>query len=161
ETPFEIGQIKGTAMPRVVLPLERSLTREPTGACRGRTALDGASWPLFRIDRMGEPKLLGYLHGSAGDQYWLERPLGECARRSAGLPFFLHDLIPQGFLGRGIPRRFPELALPEDIAEWNDEHVLTYLSRRGDDCIGDLVLGDESLQRWLAPERTESREPDY
>jgi len=120
------------------------VTSELGGACRGRAV----SWPLFQIDLAGEPKLLGRLHRLAQDQYWFDEPLAACGPLSDGLPFFLHDLIPQGFLGRGLPRRFSDLALPPDIADWDDKHVLTYLCRRGEDSIGNLVLGDESLQRF-------------
>ena len=147
-------------MRRVFPPLERPVTSELTGACRGRAV----SWPLFQIDLAGEPKLLGRLHRLAQDQYWFDEPLAACGPLSEGLPFFLHDLIPQGFLGRGLPRHFSELALPQDIADWDDKHVLTYLCRRGEDNIGNLVLGDESLRRFLERMRAEasySRQSDY
>jgi hypothetical protein len=48
-----------------------------------------------------------------------------------------------------VPRRYPELGLPERITDWHDGDVLTYLTRRGEDCVGNLLLGDESLQRYL------------
>jgi hypothetical protein len=120
----------------------------------------GSSWPMFQVDKTGEPKLLGRLHALARDQYWFDAPLGEYPRLSDGLPFFLQDLIPQGFLGRTLPHRFPELDLPERITDWNDDHVLIYLCRRGDDCVGDLVLGDESLQRFLKQSRARPAHTD-
>jgi hypothetical protein len=120
----------------------------------------GSSWPMFRIDREGEPKLLGHLHALANEQYWFDASLGEYPRLSDGLPFFLQDLIPQGFLGRTVPHRFPELKLPERITDWNDEHVLIYLCRRGEDCVGDLLLGDESLQRFLKRSGTDAPTTD-
>jgi hypothetical protein len=123
----------------------------------------GSSWPMLRIDAEGEPKLLGRLHALANDQYWFDAALGDYPRLSDGLPFFLQDLIPQGFLGRTLPHRFPELGLPERVTDWNDEHVLIYLCRRGEDCIGDLLLGDESLQRFLKPsgKGTPNTQRDY
>jgi hypothetical protein len=111
----------------------------------------GSSWPMFRIDADGQPKLLGRLHALANNQYWFDAPLGVYPRLSDGLPFYLQDLIPQGFLGRTVPHRFPELGLPERVTDWNDDHVLIFLGRRGEDCIGDLLFGDESLQRFLKP----------
>lgn len=84
----------------------------------------------------------------ARDQYWFSAAAAQ-SYVSDGLPYFLQDLWPQGFIGRTVPRRFPELALPERITDWNDNHVLTYLSQRGEDCIGNLVVGDESLRRYL------------
>jgi hypothetical protein len=112
----------------------------------------GASWPLFRVDAEGHPSLLGKLSALARDQYWLDTAIGEHAQLSDGLPFFLQDLVPQGFIGRTIPHRFPELGLPQRIVDWNDDQVLAYLSQRGEDCIGDLILGDESLARFLKPQ---------
>ncbi len=109
----------------------------------------GSSWPLFCISPAGEPALLGRLHALSKDQYWLDAAIGKLPQLSDGLPFFLQDLIPQGFIGRTVPRRFRELGLPERITDWNDDHVLAYLSQRGEDCVGNLMLGDESLQRFL------------
>jgi hypothetical protein len=109
----------------------------------------GSSWPLLVIDTEGIPRLLGRLHALARDQYWLDSPIGRHPRLSEGLPFYLQDLIPQGFLGRTVPTRFPELSLPARITDWNDDQVLTYLCRRGEDSIGNLILGEESLQRFL------------
>lgn len=110
----------------------------------------GSSWPLMRIDAEGRPVLLGHLHALARDQYWIDSELGNTARLSDGLPFYLQDLAPQGFLGRIVPRRFHDLGLPARITDWNDDHVLTYLCLRGENCMGDLLLGEESLQRYLA-----------
>jgi hypothetical protein len=115
----------------------------------------GYSWPLFRIGADGAPVLLGRLHALSRDQYWFDAPLGSFQRLSDGLPFYLQDLIPQGFIGRTVPRRYPELTLPDRITDWNDDHVLAYLCQRGEDCIGNLLLGDESLQRYLRHFRTE------
>jgi hypothetical protein len=107
-------------------------------------------WPLIQIDTHGVPRMLGRIHARARDQFWLDAPIGNYSQLSDGLPFFLQDLIPQGFIGRTVPNRFPELGLPERVADWNDDHVLAYLCQRGEDCIGDLILGEESLQRFLS-----------
>ncbi|HKT72044.1 MAG TPA: type II toxin-antitoxin system HipA family toxin YjjJ [Steroidobacteraceae bacterium] len=109
----------------------------------------GSSWPIFSVSTTGSPTLLGRLNALARDQYWFDAVSTEHSGVSDGLPYFLQDLWPQGFIGRTVPRRFPELGLPERITDWNDAHVLTYLCRRGEDCIGDLIVGDESLQRFL------------
>lgn len=85
----------------------------------------------------------------ARDQYWFSAVAAAHSHLSDGLPYFLQDMWPQGFIGRTVPRRFPELALPERLTDWNDSHVLTYLSQRGEDCIGNLIVGDESLRRYL------------
>jgi hypothetical protein len=115
---------------------------------------------VFVVDATGTPNLHGGLHALARDQYWFDAELGESSGLSDGLPFFLQDMIPQGFVGRTVPRRFPELGLPERITDWNDDHVLAYLCQRGEDCIGNLMLGDESLRRFLQHSTTEGASID-
>ncbi|HEY6927512.1 MAG TPA: type II toxin-antitoxin system HipA family toxin YjjJ [Steroidobacteraceae bacterium] len=115
----------------------------------------GASWPVFVVDQEGTLAPCGELFALAQEQYWFEAAgAGRRSLLSDGLPYFLQDLRPQGFIGRAIPKRFPELELPQKIADWSDAHALTYLSRRGEDCVGNLFLGDESLQRYLQARRT-------
>lgn len=68
-----------------------------------------------------------------------------------GFPFFLSDLRPQGYLGRGIARRIAAThALPPDPRDWQDDDTLVYLATAGHDLPGDLVLGDTCLRRALA-----------
>ncbi len=115
---------------------------------RRELPLIGSFLPIFRVDREGEARLIGRMHALAREQYWFDAP-GTDHGLFDGLPFFLQDLWPQGFIGRTIPGRFPELGLPERVTDWSDTHVLGYLCRRGEDCIGDFIVGDESLQRYL------------
>jgi hypothetical protein len=48
-----------------------------------------------------------------------------------------------------VPRTFADLELPERVADWTDEHFLTYLTRRATDA-GSLIVGEESMDRYLA-----------
>jgi hypothetical protein len=67
-----------------------------------------------------------------------------------GLPFFLTDLRPQGYLGRATARRLPgSLGLPLDPREWSDDQTLFYLREWGDDLPGNLTLGDGPTGRAL------------
>jgi hypothetical protein len=57
---------------------------------------------------------------------------------------------PEGFVGRAFAlRQNQELDLPERLNEWNEDHVLIALARRGEDIMGNLIIGDESLDRYL------------
>ena len=67
-----------------------------------------------------------------------------------GIPYFLQDGRPAGFLGRAVPGPFPELNLPDRVVDWTDEHVLVYLTQRAPDMPGALVVGAESMDRYLA-----------
>lgn len=109
----------------------------------------GDQWPIFEIDALGAPVQRGRLYALHGNQYWFEARTALHSSLTDGLPYFLQDLWPQGFIGRTVPRRHPDLDLPERIADWNDDHVLTFLVRRGEDLIGSWVIGDESLERYL------------
>jgi hypothetical protein len=86
-----------------------------------------------------------------------------------GLPFFLADLRPQGFLGRATARRLPgTLGLPLDPRDWSDDQTLFYLREWGDDLPGNLTLGDGPTGRALnacppdpiTPETREARYPE-
>ncbi len=113
----------------------------------------GRRLPVFRVAERGEATAFGTLHFLWGGQHWWER--GEDSRLFTGLPPALADMAPQGYLGQGFSTRFPELGLPQRIADWSDDHRLIALARRGDDCVGDLVVGDESLARFLASSPSE------
>lgn len=117
----------------------------------------GTHWPLYRIDEHGRPQVFGELTALHGDGClvaaatppdWLR---GEFADGLfPGLPWFLDDQRPQGFLGRQFGQRWArELGLPANIARWNADAVLTALLLHGDDGPGDFVLGDTALERAL------------
>lgn len=111
----------------------------------------GARWPLRRIDEHGHVHDLGTLHALAGGEYLLDAASQsfEWAGVTPGLPYYLQDQRPAGFLGRAVPARYPELALPQRVVDWNDDHYLRYLTQRGSDTVGDLVLGDRALDEAL------------
>jgi hypothetical protein len=45
-----------------------------------------------------------------------------------------------------------DLQLPPRWTDWSDHHILTALSRRGEDLPGNLIVGEESFARWQALE---------
>lgn len=122
----------------------------------------GSQWPLRRIDADGAIHDLGSLHALAADQYFFE-PAKQArfagGGLSNGLPYFLQDQRPAGFLGRAVPRRYPELNLPQRTVDWTDDHYLRYLTRQGSDAIGDLILGNEAFDRYLADKPSASPLP--
>lgn len=67
-----------------------------------------------------------------------------------GLPWFLDDQRPQGFLGRAFARRVAaDIGASEDLTRWQTDDVILGLLRHGDDQPGDLVLGEAALQNAL------------
>jgi hypothetical protein len=106
---------------------------------------------VHRISRDGESSPIGALIPLRPEHFWFENR--EDSRRSAlfqSLPWFMSDMRPQGYLGRLFPGTFPELQLPDHVGQWNEDHALYALARRGEDAVGNLIVGDESLARWLA-----------
>jgi hypothetical protein len=126
-------------------------------ALRHQLSEVGSSWPVFAVSEHGKASPLGKLHALASEQYWFASTDDRHSLLTDGIPYFLHDLWPQGFIGRTVPRRYPELGLPDRVQDWNDAHLLTYLTRRGDDSIGNFIVGDESFQRYLRDLQSEPR----
>jgi hypothetical protein len=115
----------------------------------------GSQWPLRRVDESGEIHELGILFSLAADEYYLYVYPGAqesgfaWGGLSQGLPYFLQDQRPGGFLGRAIPARYPDLNLPERVADWNDDQYLRYLTLRGSTAVGDLILGNPAFDDYL------------
>jgi HipA-like C-terminal domain len=115
----------------------------------------GSAWPLYRVGRDGEPVEFGTLHSLVADEFYLEASQAATAAGfavaslSAGIPYLLQDQRPGGFIGRAIPRRFPQLHAPPRIQDWTDEHYLRYLTTYGSDVVGDLILGRPALDDYL------------
>lgn len=64
------------------------------------------------------------------------------------LPWVFDEMAPSGFLARRFARWYPELRLREDRQIWRSEDVVQAISRRGEDLPGNLLIGDESLERF-------------
>jgi hypothetical protein len=119
----------------------------------------GTQVPVYRIGTKGNVQRYGVMHLLAEGRHWIERD--GAGTLFAGLPPFASDMSPQGYMGRSFPIRYPELGLPARITDWNDDHRLIALARRGEDCVGDLVIGSESLDRFLADTPRPVRREDY
>ncbi|WP_300616102.1 type II toxin-antitoxin system HipA family toxin YjjJ [Dokdonella sp.] len=118
----------------------------------------GSHWPLYRIDADARPERIGELHALHGDGFFFESggeppalTHGDVASGLyPGVPWFLDNQRPQGFLGRAFARRVAaDIGAPNDIGTWRGDDVVLALLRHGDDQPGDLVLGEASLQRAL------------
>lgn len=129
-----------------------ALTRELPGV--------GTRASLYRVDGSGRTDRLGVLHFLARGDHWLEREAGR-GQSFDGLPPFADDMRPQGYIGRGFPVTHPDLKLPSRITDWDNDHHLIALARRGEDCVGNLILGEESADRALAAQPSPRARADY
>ena len=67
-----------------------------------------------------------------------------------GLPWFLQDLRPQGYIGRAFCHAYADtLGLSNALSEWSDDDVIYALSMFGEDSPGDLIVGNVAMQRYL------------
>lgn len=108
----------------------------------------GDRLPVYRIDSTGNVHQAGTLISLWGGKFWWES--GLLSSLHPGLPWFIQDMRPEGFTGRAFAHRAAgELGLPQRLSDWNDDDVLYALARRGEECMGDLLVGDESLERYL------------
>lgn len=111
-------------------------------------------WDEFTISRVtadGQLQHWGTLHPVAPEGYVLshvqESRAGEFHQ---GLPWWMQDMRPQGFLGRNLVKAVAEpLDLPRDLRMWRDDHVLLALAESSDDSVGNLLIGHYARQRWL------------
>ncbi|RLB67561.1 MAG: type II toxin-antitoxin system HipA family toxinoxin YjjJ [Deltaproteobacteria bacterium] len=115
----------------------------------------GSDFPVYKVDEDGNIHPLGHLQTLRGNQYWWVDS-SEGGVLYDHLPWFIQDMRPEGFVGRAFAiRQNHGLDLPARLNEWNNDHVLIALARRGEDIIGNLIIGDESLQRYLDASREE------
>ncbi|MGH8324806.1 MAG: type II toxin-antitoxin system HipA family toxin YjjJ, partial [Steroidobacteraceae bacterium] len=67
-----------------------------------------------------------------------------------GLPYFLHDLRPDGFLGRQFARMHAQLLqLSDDPRNWPDDDALYAISLLGADHSGNFIVGEGAYRLWL------------
>jgi len=119
--------------------------------------LETSRFPLFRIDERGAARSAGELFTlAARETVWM--PAGLV---SNGLPIELADARPSGFLGRLFSATHADLRLPERVADWSDHHILSAMSRRGEDLPGNLLIGDETFARWQALHPAAGTHDDY
>ncbi len=119
----------------------------------------GRSAPLFHVDATGEARETGQITFLRGGASWIDE--SGHATLFVGLPPALADMAPQGYLGRGFSARFPELGLPPHVPYWTDDHRLRALALRGEDTVGNLIVGNESFARFLAWSPPSTSPADY
>jgi DNA-binding transcriptional ArsR family regulator len=158
---LEIAQaltVHQSTVSRALRPLEQSgrvvrLLGRTRGARYGlarAVGTVGTPWPLYQIDAEGTPLELGTLYAIERDHFAVRGGPPRIEGIFEGIPYFLRDARPAGFLGRALPAAHPELNLPARVQDWTDAHVITYLARRGSESVGNLILGTEALDRYLS-----------
>ena len=80
-----------------------------------------------------------------------------------GLPWWVNDMRPQGFLGRAYARQHATgLGLPPDVRHWSDTDALRALVSSGGDTVGNLLLGELARDRFVnSPAPSVAQANDY
>lgn len=128
--------------------------------------------PLFRVSKLATMHASGtlaftsraasHLRGFRPD--WLRDEFA--AGQFPGIPWFLDDQRPQGFLGRQLARcRSAELTLPSDVTLWSDDMVLDVLLEFGSEGTGNFVIGSRAAAAtsslWRSPVLQAERQDSY
>lgn len=134
-------------------------TRSTAYAARHVTSA-GSQWPLYRLRPDATLEALGELHALTGDTFHFQsntvRPNltrsadGDVPAFFPGLPWYLDELRPQGFLGRTFAHRAARsLGVPNDLNRWQLSDTLLALVNAGGTQSGDLLLGGAAAQQAL------------
>lgn len=139
---------------RALAPLLRSGQVLRVGAARSQRYLlprpiegVGSEVPMMRVDTEGRASPFGRMVPLPGGRFWVDEADG-LSELHDGLPWFLQDMRPQGFMGRTFANNHPELRLPGDLRHWSDDDVLKALVQAGDDLPGNLIVGEPAFERF-------------
>ena len=166
----EVARRLGLSQPTVWRVLKAMPDTVFIGAGRGsrcglrhRIGNHGDRWPLFRINPDGQVVDLGELEALAGDQWRVtfrqEDPLlsaGLVNGISEGWPWFLHELCPQGFMGRAFAQQHSRpLGVSKDLNVWGSDNFLLAAYIYGSDLPGNILIGDHDIR--LPDQQPEAR----
>ena len=105
--------------------------------------------PVYRVNAEGQIKTLGQLIPVRPHGFVMVQANGEVVFHE-GLPWWVNDMRPQGFLGRAYARQHATgFGLPPDVRNWSDTDALRALLSSGGDAVGNLLLGDLARDRFV------------
>jgi HipA-like C-terminal domain len=159
-------QISRPTMARAIGQMAGEIVR--IGAARAtRYALRDRFRPLpdiavYRVTATGQIATMGTLYPVRPDGFVMAQTDGVTTHHE-GLPWWLNDMRPQGFLGRAYAHRHaPSLGLPADVRHWSDTDALRALLASGADPVGNVLLGEVARDHFVnAPAPQASAPADY
>ncbi len=106
---------------------------------------------VYRVGQEGNVALIGQLVLVQPSGYWFEHKASVYRSKFyPSIPWFICDMRHDGFVGRAFAHgEGVSLGLPAKLNDWSDDHIIAALVRRGEDAIGDLLIGDESVTRYM------------
>ena len=165
-TSAELQTLLGVSQPtvsRALAPLVIAGEVLQTGAARRRRYLlprsisgVGSELPVVRVDAEGQVTPFGRIVPLPGGRFWVDEADG-VSEPHAGLPWFLDDVRPQGFIGRTFAQAHPELQLATDPRHWSADDALKALVWFADDLPGNLIVGGPAFERFHTLDERASR----
>ena len=107
---------------------------------------------LYLIDAKGSIERIGRLYFERPDRF-IVIPEKTTRRRDrisvpgGPLPYYLEGARPCGLMAQNLPQAHPDLGLPA-FPEWNDEQTLNFLMRYGSENAGNIIVGEQALDRY-------------
>jgi hypothetical protein len=132
--------------------------RRTSYAARRRLHGSAGPMPVFQVDERGGSEQVGRLNLAYPDGSVFEFsapslwPLDDSMRDGwfDGLPYFLQDLRPDGFIGRQFARAHAQvLQVGDDPRQWSDDDALYAISLLGADASGNFIVGEGAFRLWL------------
>ena len=113
------------------------------------TARGFASAPVFQVSDEGLIRALGTLVPVRPEGFVMVQADG-VTLHSDGLPWWLFDMRPQGYLGRAYASTYAAgLGLPANPEHWSDTEVIRALLAHGQDAVGNLLIGGLARDRFI------------
>lgn len=107
------------------------------------------SAPIYRITEEGTLRSLGQLIPVYPDGFVMEQVDGVCLH-SDGLPWWLFDMRPQGYLGRAYASAYSmQLGISPNPDRWSDSDIIRALLAHGHDAVGNLLIGEQARNQFL------------
>jgi len=152
-------QLSQPTLSRVITALGNDIVRVGSGPSIHYTLRDTARGlgeiPVYRVSAEGTIRELGTLIPVRPEGYVMRQADGKTLH-SHGIPWWLYNMRPQGYLGSAYDARHAQtLTLPAALNEWSDTHALRALLVHGHDAIGNLLLGHAARDSFLANTRYE------
>lgn len=105
--------------------------------------------PVYRVGTEGTIKKLGTLIPVRQDGFVLRQEDGKTVH-SESVPWWLLDMLPQGYLGRAYAaHQGASLGLPSKLNDWTDTDHIRALLAQGYDTVGNLLLGESAREQFL------------
>lgn len=149
----EKAGISQPTVSRALAALGDQVVRIGAGSSIRYTLLDTsrgfASAPVFRVSDEGLLHQPGTLIPVHPEGFVMVQADGVTIHGD-GLPWWLFDMRPQGYLGRAwASTHAAALGLPANPERWNDTEVIRALLAHGHDAIGNLLIGERARERFI------------